>query len=134
MVSRRQERILAAFEALSDAVARALGAADGARDAAVRAHAETMAEMWLRTDGLDSVRADPALRALLTNPQLADVVQRVDADRTAAFTGWLDRGPAQLAGLLEIAAPGAAGGPAHEWLGSVGEIDGAGPVPTLWHV
>jgi transposase len=106
---RRQERIVAAFDALSDAVARALGAADRARDAAVRAHAEAMAEMWLRTEGLDAARADPALRRLLTNPRLAAVVGRVAADRAAAFGSWLEHGPRQLDELLAVAAPGAAG-------------------------
>jgi hypothetical protein len=131
---RRQERIVAAFEALSDAVARALGAADGARDAAVSAHAEAMAEMWLRTEGLDAARADPGLRGLLTNPRLAAVVERVATDRAAAFGGWLEHGPRELAGLLAEAAPGAAGAPPQEWLGDVGEVDGSGPVPTLWRI
>ena len=131
---RRQERIVAAFEALSDAVARALGAADEARDAAVTAHAEAMAEMWLRIEGLDAAHADPGLRELLANPRLAGVVQRVVTDRAEAFGSWLERRPTQLAELLAEAAPGAAGGPPEEWLGDVGVAGGAGPVPTLWRI
>ncbi|TQM15084.1 FtsK/SpoIIIE domain-containing protein [Pseudonocardia kunmingensis] len=132
--SRRQQRITAAFDALCATMARALGAAEGARDATVRAHAEAMAEMWLRTEGLDGAQADPALRGLLTNPRLAGPLERVRADRAAAFGEWLDTGPEQLAGILAEAAPDAAGREPDQWLGQVGKIDGAGPVPALWSI
>jgi hypothetical protein len=132
--SKRQQRITAAFDALYVAIARALGAAEGARGAAVRAHAEAMAEMWLRDAGLDAAEADPGLRRLLGNPRLARPIKRVEYDRTAAFRGWLDTGPRRLAQILAEAAPDAAGRDPDEWLGQVGKIDGAGPVPSLWSI
>lgn len=134
--SRRQERIEAAFDALSDAVARALGAADATRDAAVREHATTLAEFLLREKGLDAARGDAVLRRMLTNPQLAGVVAELAADRAAAFGSWLDHGPDKLTGLLGATAPGsagAAGGGQPAWL-RPGSVDGSGPVPGLWRV
>ena len=44
--SGRRQRIAQAFARLYDAVTRALGAAEGLRAAAVREHAEAIAEMW----------------------------------------------------------------------------------------
>jgi hypothetical protein len=128
----RRDRIAGAFEALCDAVARALGAAEVAREAAVQAHAEAMVEMWLRTDGLDAVQVDPRLRGLLDNPRLTGPVERVRADRAAAVSPWLETGPQRLADILAGAAPGAAGREPSEWLGRFGEVGGDGPVPSLW--
>ncbi|HYH31652.1 MAG TPA: FtsK/SpoIIIE domain-containing protein [Pseudonocardia sp.] len=132
--SRRQQRITTAFDALCSAISRALGAAEGAREATVRAHAEAMAEMWLRAEGLDAAAADPELRGLLTNPRLAGPLERVRADRDAAFAEWLDTGPRRLAQILGDAAPDAAGRDPEHWLGQVGKIEGSGPVPALWSI
>lgn len=132
--SKRQERIAGAFDALCVAVARALGAAEGAREAAVRAHAEAMVEMWLREEGLDAAEVDPGLRGLLINPALAGVVDRVRRDRAAAFEQWLATGPRRLEQIVAESAPGPAGDDPDEWLGQVGKVDGAGPVPSLWRI
>ncbi|MFC4944000.1 FtsK/SpoIIIE domain-containing protein [Pseudonocardia sp. GCM10023141] len=132
--NRRQERIAGAFDALCLAIGRALGAAEGARDTAVREHAATMVEMWLRERGLDAARADPQLQAVLANPRMADVVACVEADRAEALAPWLAAGPGRLSRLLLEASPGAAGRDPQEWLGQVGKIDGAGPVPELWKI
>jgi hypothetical protein len=132
--SRRRQRITAAFDALCAAIARALGAAEGARTAAVRAHAEAMVEMWLRAEGLDAAETDAGLRRLLANPRLAGPVQQVAVDRAAAFREWLDSGPQRLEAILADAAPDAAGCDPAEWLGVVGKIDGGGPVPSLWSI
>ena len=133
-LSKRQQRISTAFDALCHAIGRALGAAEGARAAAVRAHAEAMVEMWLRAEGLDAAETDPGLRRLLENPRLTGPVQRVAADRTAAFRKWLDTGPRRLGQILAEAAPDAAGRDPDEWLGQVGKIDGSDPVPSLWSI
>lgn len=130
----RRERITAAFDELCGAVAAALGAADGMREAAVLAHAEAMVERWLRDGGLDAARADPGLAGVFANPRLTGAVARAEADRTEAFAGWLEKGPARLAAVLRAAAPGAAGAAAEEWLGGVGAVDGSGPVPGLWRI
>src|ERR687894_1815137 len=98
--SRRRQRIATAFDALCNAIARALGAAEGARAAAVRAHAEAMVEMWLRAEGLDAAEMDPGLRRLLENQRLTGPVQRVAADRTAGFREWLDTGPRRIGKIL----------------------------------
>jgi hypothetical protein len=132
--SRRQQRIAAAFDALCVAVARALGAAEGAREAAVRAHAEAMVEMWLRAEGLDAAGTDPGLRRLLANPGLGRPIERVEADRSAAFREWAATGPRRIAQILAEAAPDAAAGDPDEWLGQVGKIDGVGPIPSLWRI
>ena len=132
--SNRKQRIIEAFDALCGAIARALGAAEGRRDAAVRAHAEAMVEMWLREDGLESVRADPGLGPLLANKKLFGPVARVEADRHAAFTPWLEHGPDELTQLLAAVAPGAASRAHTEWLGQAGKIEPAGPVPDLWYL
>jgi S-DNA-T family DNA segregation ATPase FtsK/SpoIIIE len=132
--SRRQQRITTAFDALCSAVARALGAAEGLRDAAVRAHAEAMVEMWLRGEGLDAANGDPGLRRLLSNHRLAGLLERVRADRAAAFGEWLETGPQELEEILAEAAPDAAGRHPDHWLGEVGKVDGAGPVPGLWSI
>ena len=44
----RRDRVRAAFDRFHMAASVALGAAEVRRDRAVRAHAETMAELWLR--------------------------------------------------------------------------------------
>jgi S-DNA-T family DNA segregation ATPase FtsK/SpoIIIE len=131
---RRQERISEAFEALCAAVARALGAAEGARDAAVRAHAEAMVESWLRAQGLDAAQADPEMTRVFANPHLAGPLERLRADRTAAFRRWLASQPDLLADLVAEAAPDAAGRPPAHWLGQVGKADGSEPIPGLWSI
>jgi DNA segregation ATPase FtsK/SpoIIIE, S-DNA-T family len=133
----RRERISAAFEAFHDAVAAVLGAAEGLSDAAARAHAAAMAEMWLRDDGLDAARVDPGLQGVLANPKLADVVARVAADRDAAYHDWWQpperSGPARLCRLVADAAPGCAGETGDGWL-AVGKAETDGPVPGLWRI
>ena len=130
----RRQRVTDAFEEFHDAAAAALGAARGLSEAATRAHAEAMVEMWLRTDGIDAARADPALRDVLANPQVSAAVDRVTADRDAAFAGWLDTGPARLTGIFDAAAPGSAGLPPDRWLRTPGTTEADGPVPGLWRI
>jgi hypothetical protein len=132
----RRQRIAAAFDAFHAATAAALGAADRHSGAATRAHAEAMVEMWLRADGLDAARVDPALRTVLANPAVAHLVDRVTADRAVAFDSWwADRersGPARLARIVADAAPGSAG-EVDDWL-RVGKAEIDGPVPQLWRI
>ncbi|MGH3569030.1 MAG: FtsK/SpoIIIE domain-containing protein [Pseudonocardia sp.] len=130
----RKQRIDTAFDAFRGAVSAALGAADRHQDAILRANAETMAEVWLCKDGLDAARVDPRMRIPLANPQFAHLVARAEADLAAAFEGWLRAGPRALAAVLDGAAPDAAGRDPQEWLGQIGKIDDAGPVPGLWRI
>ncbi len=132
--SGRRQRISQAFARLYDAVARALGAAEGLRAAAVREHAEAIAEMWLREVGLDAARADPGLRRMLDNPRLVETVGRIEADRQAAFTPWLADGPQRLDDLLDEAAPQVAGSPVAKAIGTFGTVTSVGPVPSLWYI
>jgi S-DNA-T family DNA segregation ATPase FtsK/SpoIIIE len=132
----RRERISAAFDVFHATAARVLGAAERRSAAAVRAHAEAMVEKWLREEGLDAARVDPALRDVLENPAMADVVARVAADRAAAFESWgqpQDRsGPTRLTGIVADAAFGSAG-EVDGWLG-VGKSRLDDPVPQLWRI
>jgi len=130
----RKKRITAAFEAFSDTVAAALGAADRLRDEIVRDNAQTMVEYWLRKHGFEAARVDPRMRIPLANPHFAEVVARVEADLTSAFEGWLRTGPGALAAVLDGAAPHSAGRDPQEWLGQIGKIDDVGPVPGLWRI
>ncbi|MGH3613450.1 MAG: FtsK/SpoIIIE domain-containing protein [Pseudonocardia sp.] len=132
--SNRKQRVKEAFDAFRDTVSAALGAADRLRDAVVRANAETMVEIWLREDGLDAARVDPRMRIPLANPRFADLVHRAEVDLTAALERWLRTGPRALATVLDDAAPDAAGRDPGEWLGQIGKIDDAGPVPGLWRI
>src|SRR4051812_46642704 len=106
----RRERIAAAFDAFHAMVGEVFGAADRLTGAAARAHAEAMAELWLRETGLDEARVDPQLTALFETPALAHVVERVAADREAAFRPWSDdadgSGPHRLTRLVAGAASG----------------------------
>ena len=114
----RRERMTEAFDAFHAAMGAVLGAAENLGGAAARAHAETMAEMWLRDVGIDAARVDPGLADVLTNPALADAVGRVARDRDTAFAGWCDgddSGPRRLDGLVAETAPRSAG-KADGWL------------------
>ncbi len=125
---------MAAFEELRTAMGGALGAAASVRDQAVRQHAHTMVEMWLRAGGLEAARRDPELAMVFDNPRLAAPIDQVTRDQQAAFGDWVISEPARLADLVAEAAPGAAGEPTDRWLGQPGTVDGAGPVPEFWRI
>jgi hypothetical protein len=139
----RRERITAAFDTFHSAMGAVLGAADRLGERAARQHAEAMVEHWLRTDGLDAARTDPALTQVLANPALSAAVRRVAADRAAALDPWWGSaaegssgarasGPGRLARIVADAAPGTAGEP-DDWL-AVGKAESDGPVPGLWRI
>ncbi|MGI5125569.1 FtsK/SpoIIIE domain-containing protein [Pseudonocardia sp. CA-107938] len=134
--NRRQQEIAAAFDNLCAAVGRALGAAEGAQDAAEHARMSALAELWLRDSGLSAARADPAMARLLApgHRRLADVVKRVAADEDAVLGTWLAHGPRELDEIVADAAPGSAGRPPAEWLGQFGKADALGTVPGLWRI
>ncbi|WP_181780333.1 hypothetical protein, partial [Pseudonocardia pini] len=58
---RRKDRVSAAFTRFHESVARVLGAAAQLRDEAVERQAAAMVELWLRKDGIDELRSDPAM-------------------------------------------------------------------------
>src|SRR3954447_7017368 len=131
----RRERITEAFDAFHAAMGAVLGAAENLGGAAARAHAEAMAEMWLRDVGIDAARVDPGFAAVLTNPALAAAVERVVRDRDAAFATWCDgdgSGPRRLGDLVAEAAPRSAG-EADGWL-TVGKAEIHDAVPQLWRI
>ena len=94
-------------------------------DAAVRAHAEAMVEMWLREDGLDAARADPGLRPVLANPKLARRSRGSRPTAHAAFAPWLEQRARRAHACSPRRPPGPRAG-STEWLGQVGKIDGRG--------
>ena len=117
----RRERITAAFDAFHAAMGAVLGAAARLTDAAAREHALAMVEMWLRSDGLDAARADPAAAAACWRTRaLAAAVARVAADRDAAFEEWLrstsPTAPAPSASPLDGGARPRAAGDVDGWL------------------
>ena len=131
----RRDRIRESFDAFHAAMGAALGAAEQHSGAAARAHAEAMAEMWLREVGIDAARIDPGLAGVLANPALSAAVGRVAGDRDAAFARWCDgdaSGPRRLGAVVAGAAPGSAGDE-QGWLrvGTAGIDD---PVPELWRI
>ncbi|MBL8926290.1 MAG: cell division protein FtsK [Pseudonocardia sp.] len=131
----RRERIRKAFDAFHAAMGAVLGAVERHRDAAARAHAEVMAELWLRETGIDAARVDPQLAGVLTNPALAGAVERVAHDRDTAFASWCAgeaSGPARLVDLVAGAAPRSAGA-ADGWLG-VGTAGIDAQAPELWRI
>ncbi|MCU1627734.1 MAG: cell division protein FtsK/SpoIIIE [Pseudonocardia sp.] len=131
----RRERITAAFDEFRDACAAALGAASRLRADAVRAHAGTMFELWLRRDGVEAARADPALAPAFGSQVLAAAVERAESDRRKAFDPWLEHGPRRLADIMAEAATGPAGQEPREWLGAVGKYEGVhDPYPRLWRI
>jgi hypothetical protein len=131
----RRERISSAFDALRAAIAAALGSAAALRDRAVREHAHTMVEMWLRATGLAEARRDPAFARVLANPALAGPIARVARDQEAVFGEWVATESEELELLVGDAAPGAAGAPHERWLGVPGTADGRpATVPELWRI
>ena len=132
----RRERISAAFDAFHARVRDLLTAATRLSEGAARDHAETMVELWLRREGMESARTATGLQRVLANPRVAAAVDRVVADEAAAFDGWLADGPHRLAALVDDHAPAAAGAE-HGWLpreGVVSEREGADGVPQLWRI
>ncbi|MBV9313676.1 MAG: cell division protein FtsK [Pseudonocardia sp.] len=134
MSRKRRGRITKAFDDLCVAVGSALGAARTVRESAVREHAHTMVEMWLRATGLETARQDPRFARVFANERLAQPIRRVAEDQLAIFGDWVSTEPARLTELVAEAAPGASGEPPRRWLGGVGKVDGGGPIPELWRI
>ncbi len=133
MAQRRRDRIRAAFDEFHAAAGAALGAADRLSERASRAHAETLAELWLRQESADATSA-PGLSVVRGSARLSDVVGRLDAEQAAAFAEWRRDAPPRLSALVDGAAPGPAGDEPQTWLGRPGTVEGTGPVPGLWQL
>ena len=132
----RRERISAAFDTFHATVRDLLTAATRLSEGAARERAETMVELWLRLEGLESARTDPGLQGVLANPRVASAVDRVAADEVAAFDEWLADGPDRLVDLMHRHAPATAGAE-QGWLpreGAVSEREGPDGVPRLWRI
>ncbi len=129
----RRDRIRTAFEDFHTAAAAALGAADRLSEQAALAHAETLAELWLREENAEATVSE-ALSVVRRSSKLSGVVGRLDAEQDAAFSGWRRDAPPELTGLVARAAPGAAGDDPDAWLGRPGTVEGTGPVPGLWQL
>ncbi|MFP5020030.1 FtsK/SpoIIIE domain-containing protein [Pseudonocardia phyllosphaerae] len=129
---RRRDRIRSAFDRFHRAASAALGAAEVRRDRAAAAHAEAMAELWLRETGDDAARRDPGLSRVLANPRLAGPVGRVAEDRAHAFDGWQDVSPQLLSDIVTAAAPGAAGDDPATWDDATGAAEAVSGAPQMW--
>ncbi|GGM75200.1 cell division protein FtsK [Longimycelium tulufanense] len=130
----RRRRIEQAFGEFRTAVATSLTAAATERARAAMRHAREVFELWVRQEGVDTVRTDPRFAAARDNPVLAPVLRRALADRERAFAGWTGHAPVELAELVARSAPGAAGQPWESWLAQVGRAEATAPVPQLWRV
>ncbi|HEY0816720.1 MAG TPA: FtsK/SpoIIIE domain-containing protein [Pseudonocardia sp.] len=128
----RRRRIRAAYEALCDAMAAADGVSSAAAENVRRRHLDALVELWLREEGIDGAAADPEIRGLLTNPEFAQVVRAVEADRSANARRPADVLP-KLDRIVADATPGSAGR-AEDWLGKHGEHKGVVDVPQLWRI
>ncbi len=124
----RRDKIKLALAEFRTAVGTALGIASRQQDMIAEEHARVMVELWLRSE----TSVDPTIA--LGNPRLADVIEKVAADRRSQFGEWADRGPLALTELVTRAAPGAAGEPWQTWLGTIGTADGMGELPELWRI
>jgi len=130
----RRNRIEAALEEFRGAVGRALGVAAEQHTRATEEHAKAMVELWLRTEGIDRALKDPHFTVALSNPLMAEILDRAQADRERHFTDWTATGPHALASIVAEIAPGAAGAAGSDWLGQVGDEDGTGVLPDLWRI
>ena len=124
---------------LCDAIAGRSARRAALRDAAVRAHAEAMVEMWLRTEGLDAARADPGCGRCWRTRGSRPPSARVERRPAEAFAPWLRTGPDRLTELIGTRRPPAAAGrgrPTDRWLGPAARPTAPvrSPVPELWRI
>lgn len=139
-MARRKDRVTDAFTRFRTAASRVLGAGEQLRDDAARHQVRALAALWLRQDGIETLRAEPAMAPALG--MIADAVAEADRERAAAFSGWLGHGPRELTDLVTRSAPGAAGGVGWEWMGRVPRPatgadetqEGLKNVPELWRI
>jgi hypothetical protein len=121
------------LQELREVLALALGAARTAHDRAEVVHAQREFELWVMRNGLSVAEADPKLADKLVQPELREVWNRLLRERSEIYGSWTQNGPAELAELVSEFAPGPAGRPWPDWLGTVGTSDGTTP-PRLWRV
>ncbi|MBK0866396.1 cell division protein FtsK [Saccharopolyspora sp. HNM0986] len=130
----RRSSIESAFDHLRSTVAGALGAAENELDRVRVSFAEQEFAKRIATTGLAAVERDPD--SIEDTPSLAfdSALREARAERERLFTGWTGDGPDQLTELVAAAAPGTAGRPMHEWLGTTGTAELNSPPPQLWRI
>ncbi|OLR92299.1 FtsK/SpoIIIE domain-containing protein [Actinokineospora bangkokensis] len=130
----RKRRAEDALTGLRELLARALGAAEGARERAQTRRAQLEFEKEVRSLGLARAEADPGVRERLdTDPALREVWDAITADRDARYARWQAEGLVEVHRLVAAEAPGAAGEPWQTWLGPAGTDPGA-TTPRLWRI
>jgi hypothetical protein len=130
----RRKKIEATLADFRAAVGQALGVAAGQQGGVAEEHARTMVELWLRTEEPTAANVDPALRATLASPVMADMLARIETDRRHHFAQWHHEGPPALTELVSRCSPGVAGAHSDSWLGRIGTADGTGELPELWRI
>jgi DNA segregation ATPase FtsK/SpoIIIE, S-DNA-T family len=128
----RRKRIREAYQALCDSIATALGGATAATERVRRQHLDALVELWLRERGMTAAHADPALAPVFASSGVADVVGRLERESASAAAP--DLVLPTLSGIVERAAPGAAGAPGTGWLGGLGDVEGSDGLPRLWRI
>jgi DNA segregation ATPase FtsK/SpoIIIE, S-DNA-T family len=139
-MARRKEKVTAAFTRFRSAAAKVLGAGEVLRDRSTREQVRALAALWLRQDGVEALRAEPAMAPALA--MIGEAVAEAERERAAAFDGWLGHGPRQLTDLVVAAAPGAAGALGSAWMGRVPSPaeganetqEGIKEIPELWRI
>ena len=126
----RRSRIQASFEELRSRIATALGSAENER-ARVRAEfAQQEFALRIAELGVSSVARDPSQVEGSASPLFDETLRTALRERDEAYADWAP-GPAALDELVTSAAPGPAGTPWPEWLGTIGTAPATEPPPEL---
>ena len=112
----------------------AIGAAKTAKANAVTAHAQREFELWVMREGVATAEQDPRLANKLENPGIREVWDRIRRERAEIFAPWVQSGPGEIGDIVSRQAPGPAGKPWQDWIGTVGINDGSEETPRLWRL
>ena len=130
----RRSNIQAAFERLRSTVSTALGAADSELQRVRDTYAQQEFAQRIATTGLAGAEQDPGSVPGTPSPAFDAALAEARAEREQLFTEWTGTGPDRLAELVAEAAPGTAGRPWQEWLGTPGTAEAVSRPPQLWRI
>ncbi|MEV6440984.1 FtsK/SpoIIIE domain-containing protein [Amycolatopsis sp. NPDC051716] len=127
----QRNRVETALDRVRHQIGLVLGAAAGARQAAEADLSKLRLEQDIVKVGMNHASAEQQ-NEWSRHPAAHEVFAALGSVRSAFYTDW-SQGPATLRELVAQNAPGPAGLPAGDWLGTVGHNPGL-TSPGLWHV